>query len=63
MATASAGFPSKSSSGALEGVVCSLVRGVVVVLIVVVVVLAVDVVVGAEVVVKIGGWLVGSGGP
>lgn len=55
---ARAGFASKSSSGVLEGVVGSLVRGVVVVFIVVVVVLGVVVVV----VVKIGGWLVEPGG-
>lgn len=58
---ARAGFDSKSSSGKVEGVVGSLVRGVVVVFIVVVVV----VVVGGRVVaavVKIGGWLVELGG-
>lgn len=55
---AKAGFVSKSSSS-VEGVVGSLVRGVVVVFIVVVVVVGCGVVV---VVVKIGGWLVGCGG-
>lgn len=55
---AKAGFVSKSSSS-VEGVVGSLVRGVVVVFIVVVVVVGCGVV---AVVVKIGGWLVGCGG-
>lgn len=55
---AKAGFVSKSSSS-VEGVVSSLVRGVVVVFIVVVVVVGCGVV---AVVVKIGGWLVGCGG-
>lgn len=63
---ANAGFESKSSSVKLGGVVGSLVRGVVVVLTVVVVlgaaVVVVVVVVAAVAVVKIGGWLVESGG-
>lgn len=59
---ARAGFVSKSSSGMVEGVVGSLVRGVVVVFIVVVVVVGGTVVVVVVVVVKIGGWLVEYGG-
>lgn len=59
---ATAGFASKSSSATLGGVVGSLVRGVAVVLTVVVVLGAMVVVVVVAVVVKIGGWLVESGG-